>query len=580
MLRSRLIANALVLFGATLLAGCGGGSDEPSRTQVQGASETLRHAAVATDGDGGANGALRRVTTYGPVLGAADAQSGTYQWLGLPYAKPPTGALRWMPPAEPDSWTETRRAQSYGPSCAQTGRYFSPAPDNAPFGMSVRDGFGKLVGSEDCLTLNVWRPATDAANLPVIVFIHGGSNISGYSADPIYQGGTLATKARAVVVTINYRLGMFGWLDMAQLKTGDALVDSGNFATLDHVQALKYVRANIAAFGGNPGNVTVMGESAGAVNTWALLVSPLARGLFHKAVAMSGGVQTADPITAKAYSAALLQALLIADGKAGNDLTAWLYLLTQSKAQLAAYLRSKTTQELIQAEQAAGLSGRSPAVFADGVVLPLSPLGAILTGQYNHVPMLAGNTREEGKLFGGLVGAYKPDDYDRFTLQYNFDPDAAPTRTEGDLLNPLFLPVNQPVTGWNTVSALLGNAVFTTAAIESLGALSLQQPAQTWYYRFDWNQEPEPFNTVYGACHAMDLPFAFGNFGRSVFSFAFSTANKSGRVGLSDAMMLSLGAFAATGNPQHPGLGANWPNWPARMVFDASAAQPRIGVER
>ena len=574
MIRSRAVARALALFGAAVLAGCGGGGpgDPPTAQAANEASPPAHESALA------ASPALRRVTTYGPVLGAADAPSGTYAWRGLPYAQPPTGALRWMPPVEPQAWTETRPAQAYGPSCAQTGRFFSPAPGNAPFGLSVRDGFDKPVGAEDCLTLNVWRPAAEAGPLPVIVFLHGGSNISGYSADPIYEGSTLAARARAVVVTVNYRLGLFGWLDMGPLKTGDAVADSGNFATLDHLAALRWVRANIAAFGGDPGNVTLMGESAGAVDTWALLVSPLARGLFHKAVAMSGGLQTADAITPKAYAGALLKALLIADGKASNDVTAGLYVLSQGRQRVAAYLRSKTMQELIQAEQAAGLSGRSPAVFADGVVLPLNPLGAILSGQYNRVPMLAGNTKEEGKLFGGLVGAYQPNDYDRFTLQYHFDPDAAPTLAERDLLTPRFLPVDQPFTGWNTVSALLGTTVFTTGTIESMSALSWQQPTQTWYYRFDWNEEPAPFNTVYGASHAMDLPFAFGNFGRSALSFAFSTANRPGRLALSDAMMRSLGAFAATGHPQHAGLGSPWPNWPAKMVFDASATQARIGV--
>lgn len=569
MLESRSTVAALVFCGATLLSACGGGGEAsvPERSAQQAAKKQPLSA----------NDPLRRTTAYGPVLGSANAQTGTYEWLGLAYAKPPVGALRWMPPVAPDSWTETRKAQNFGASCAQTGRYFSPAPNNAAYGLSVRDGFDKLVGSEDCLTLNIWRPAGESGALPVMLFIHGGSNISGYAADPIYHGAALAARANAVVVTINYRLGLFGWLDMAQLKTGNALADSGNFATLDHLQALKYVRDNIASFGGDPGNVTVMGESAGAVNTWALMVSPMARGLMHKAVAMSGGLLTTDPISARTYASGLLHALLIADGKAFNDFTAELYLLTQTRQQVANYLRSKTAQELVQAERSLGKT--APAVFADGTVLPLSPIGAILLGQYNKVPMLAGNTREEGKLFGAAVGAFKPSEYDRFTMQYNFDPDAPPTLTEGDLLNPLYLPVDQPITGWNTVSSVLTHAVFTPAIIESMTALTLMQPGKTWYYRFDWNQEPAPFNTVYGAAHAMDLPFAFGNFGRSALSFAFSHANKPGREALSDAMMRSLGAFAATGNPEHPSLGTAWPNWPAKIKFDASTTQARIATE-
>lgn len=575
MLRSRWQALACVVLGAALLAACGGGNGNGPEDGARIASASSQVAGEGAEADR-RDARLRRVTAQGPVLGSEEPQTGTLRWLGLPYAKPPTGSLRWMPPVDPEAWRDTRDATAFGPSCAQTGRFFSPAPDNAAFGLSVRDGFGKLAGSEDCLTLNVWRPAGDSGPLPVIVFIHGGSNISGYSSDPIYLGGALAAKAKAVVVTINYRLGMFGWLDMSQLKTGEARADSGNFATLDHIQALKYLRANAAAFGGDPGNITLMGESAGSVNIWALLVSPLASGLFHKAVAMSGGVQAADGLTPKTYASALLHALLIADGKAFNDFTAELYLLGQTRQQVAAFLRSRTTQQLIQAEQTAGLSGKSPAVFTDGTVLPQSPIGAILLGRYNRVPMLAGNTRDEGKLFG----PFKPNEYDRFTMQYGFDPDGPPTLSESDLLSPLFLPVDKPITGWNTISSLATVAVFGKGIVESMSALSFQQPAQTWYYRFDWDEEPAPFDTVYGAAHAMDLPFAFGNFGRSALSFAFSKANEPGRLQLSDAMMTSIGAFAATGNPNNASLGTAWPNWPARMVFDASQTQARIAVER
>ena len=519
--------------------------------------------------------ALQRQTSYGTLLGAADASSGTLKWLGIPYAKPPVGPLRWMPPVAPDTWSGLRSAQAFGASCAQTGSVFSPAPGNAPYGLSVRDGFGKPVGSEDCLTLNIWRPANADANLPVVFFIHGGSNVSGYSADPIYDGAALAAREHVVVVTINYRLGMFGWLDMSQVKTGDPIGDSGNFGTLDQIQALRYVRANIAAFGGNPGNVTVMGQSAGAVDTWALIVSPLAGGLFHKAVPLSGGLQTSDAVLPKVYAAALLTKLLVTTGKAPNDFLAGLYLLSHGSQEIAAWLRGLSTQQLLQAEEAAGLF--APAVFADGRVLPSVPQLALAAGQYNHVPVLAGNTNEEAKLFG-LINAFKLGDYDRFTAQYRFDPNAPPTLTERDLLNAAYLPVDKPLLGWNAVSADFSNAVFTAGTSKAMGALAAQQPGQAWYYRFDWKQEPAPFDTVYGAAHAMDLPFVFGNFGPSSFSFSYSNANAPGRLALSGAMMDTLGAFAATGNPTSAAVGGSWPNWPAMVVFDASQAQANVHV--
>jgi para-nitrobenzyl esterase len=333
-----------LLATAMMLNACGGGDTASSNAAaLAGAPAPL---ALLTKGG---DDRLRRVTQYGPVLGLdQSASSGTLAWLGIPYAKPPVGELRWRPPAEPTPWTDVRSARAFGASCAQGGRMFSPSSTYGGYSLAVRDNLGKPVGSEDCLYLNIWRPAGSSGTLPVIVFIHGGSNVVGYTADPMYDGAALATKANAVVVTLNYRLGLLGWLSLPQLKTGDALTDSGNFGTLDQVQALKFVRNNISAFGGDAGNVTLMGESAGAVNVWALLVSPQAKGLMHKAVSMSGGLAVHSPSESEAYGRNMLQALVIADGKAADAASAQLYLATQSNEQIAAYLRSKNADDLLR----------------------------------------------------------------------------------------------------------------------------------------------------------------------------------------------------------------------------------------
>ncbi|RYF31504.1 MAG: hypothetical protein EOO23_02350 [Comamonadaceae bacterium] len=219
----RRVNFVVTLAGAAVLAGCGGGGTNgiapatvalelPTESgPVHGHSDPTPQ---TTDPTAPATVALERTTESGPVRGYRDPTTQTLAWLGLPYAKAPIGALRWKASVAPESWTAVRDASKFGPSCAQGGRYFSPAPGNAPFGLSVRDGFGKVVGSEDCLTLNVWRPAASEGRLPVLFFIHGGSNISGYSADPIYHGAQLAQQADAVVITVNYRLGLLGWLDM------------------------------------------------------------------------------------------------------------------------------------------------------------------------------------------------------------------------------------------------------------------------------------------------------------------------------------------------------------------------------
>lgn len=566
--RRRLFAltSTATLASLLLLTACGGGDSSDPVPQ---------------------DGPMVRLTSAGKIEGVDDsAQSGTYFWKGIPFAQPPVGDLRWAPPVDPQAWDGVLSTKSFGHSCAQGGRYFSPAPNDAPYGLAVRDGFGKPVGDEDCLTLNIWRPAGTDQQLPVIVFIYGGSNISGYSADPIYDGQALAKRANAVVVTLNYRVGMLGWLDLPQLKTGHAEADSGNFALLDQLQALKFVKANIDQFGGDAGNVTVMGQSAGAVNVWALLVSPLSTGLMHKAVPLSGGVANATRPVAQTYSKALLNAIVVADGKATSAAEAETWIATQTDAQIASYLRGLSADQLLTTMLANPQLGNSPAPIEDGSVVPVNSIAALAAGQHSQLPLLVGNTKDEGTLFASQFGAltgsgvsgFKPNDYERFTLQYQFNPDAPGSLSEADLISAPYLPVTAVPFGWNALSAFATNLIFTGPIVPQLNSLSAQQMAQTWYYRFDWNKAPAPFDTVYGATHALDLPFLLGNFGTSALSFAYGTANQPGREALSGAMMDSLAAFARTGNPNHAGLGVAWPNWPGKIVFDASLTQLQTSV--
>jgi len=566
------IARALAAAAAcAALVACGGGSSGSSG----GTTTPPPPPPVVQDGP------MVRPTTAGKIEGTDDsAATGTYSWKGVPFAQPPVGALRWAPPAELKPWDGVRAATQFGHGCAQGGRYFSPAPNDAPFGLAVREGFGKPVGDEDCLTLNIWRPASQDTKLPVIVFIYGGSNISGYAADPSYDGAQMAKRANAVVVTVNYRVGFLGWFDLPQLKTGDPKNDSGNFALLDQMQALKFVRDNIAGFGGDPGSVTVMGQSAGAVNTWALVTSPASAGLLHKAVAMSGGIAFSSRTAAQTYAKGLVNAIVIADGKATDATSANAWLAAQTNEQVATYLRGLPASKLLTVMLANPQLGNSPAPIEDGNVLPVNSRAAVAAGNFNKVPMIVGNTKDEGTLFAGLFGLYtgngsgfKLSDYDRFGLQYNFNPDAPASLTEGDLISPPYLPVTTPTTGWNAVSNLVTNSVFLTGLSTQIDSVAAQLPTKTWYYRFDWNKEPAPFNTVYGATHGMDTVFFFHNFGTNVFSFAYGAANKTGREALSDAMIGSLAAFARTGDPNHAGLGVTWPAWPRQIVFDASLTQ-------
>jgi para-nitrobenzyl esterase len=202
--------------------------------------------------------------------------------------------------------------------------------------------------------------------------------------------------------------------------------------------------------------------------------------------------------------------------------------------------------------------------------------------------VLASNTRDEGKLFPTLLAVFPPfftngrmvTDAQLFNIQFGYDPDATPQITIGEWIAPVYLPVDTPATGFNALTELYFNQLFFVASRDNvLDALKSQQ-ADVWYYRFDWDEEPAPFNDIYGAAHAFDLAFVFGNFGPSLFSnVANSTANEPGRLKLAQAMMASLGAFARRGDPNAPAaLGVTWPQWPAKLLFDATPTDSAISV--
>ena len=551
----------------------------------------------------GAQSPAERRTEFGIVVGTDDsATSGTYAWKGVPFAKPPVGVLRWKAPVDPEPWTAPRPAEQFGNACVQFGRIYGPGANNR-YDATIGTTLNQAVGSEDCLYLNIWRPATLHGGLPVIAFVHGGSNVSGYTADPVYDGGALAKSANAVVVTVNYRLGIFGFLNVPQLKTGDPVEDSGNFALLDILKALQFVNRNIARFGGNPANVTLMGQSAGAIDVYAMLTSPLVvhghPRPFHRAVPLSGGISLASNLppgriptlnpasVALAQGNALVVNQLIVDGLAADPASAQAYIASHTPAEIAQYLRSKSPASLLftllTRLAALGLAGSGP--IPEGTVLPTDPIAAMNAGDYLRVPVLAGNTRDEAKLFptfltllGGPSGRLVTD-AQLFSIQFNYDPDAAPQITIAQWIPAFYLPVTTPGTGFNARTDLLNTLFFIASRDNVLDALKRQQ-SDVWYYRFDWDEEPAPFNDIYGAAHAFDLAFVFGNFGPSLFSrIANSAANRPGRLELSEAMMQSLGAFARTGDPNTSKLGVTWPVWPAILKFDATPTDKVISVE-
>ncbi len=550
--------------------------------------------------------AAQRNTRHGPVVGIDNAEvDGTLEWKGIPFAKPPVGALRWHAPVDPEPWTAPRSAREFGPPAIQVGRHYGPGLNNR-HDRSIGAMLGKVSGDEDCLYLNIWAPAAARKPVPVIVYVHGGSNICGYTADPLYDGSTLARDADVVVVTVNYRLGIFGFLNLKALKDGaDPLGASGNFALLDIVKALEFVRDNIAEFGGDPGNVTLMGQSAGAVNVACLLTSPLcveaARPLFHRLVPISGGIaMRADlplarvpalhPATAHlAQGKALLVHSLVDDGVVPDAAAAKAWIGERDDAQVAAWLRGRPAASLLVTvlERLAplGMAGSGP--IPDGQVVPRHPIGAIRAGKYLKVPVLAGYTRDEGKLFAGALAASrllggvsgrKMDDAASFALQFDYDPDAPPRTRVEDWIPDCYLPVDTPRTGFDARTDKVGRFVFTANRDVLLDALRSQQDA-VWDYQFDWDEEPAPFDDIFGAAHGFDVAFLFGNFeGAFLSRIAHSRANRPGRLALSHAMMGSLAEFAWHGDPNHAALGTTWPAWPAILLFDADRDARRISV--
>src|SRR6185369_1045556 len=547
-----------------------------------------------------------RSTAYGQIDGVAEADGNTISWRGVRFAKPPVGTLRWQPPQAPDAWTDTRSAKDFADPCSQIGGLFGPPPKGKDYS-AVWETFYKQIGSEDCLYLNIWSPtgATDASKLPVIVYIHGGSNVVGSSFDAETVGGNLAKSANAVVVTIAYRLGLFGWFAHPAFNTGDPVHDSGDYALLDMIQSLKFVKDNIANFGGDAGNVTIMGQSAGSTNVNALIVSPLAAGLFHKAISLSGGLGGSSMTAAVNKANAIINALLIKDRLATDKASADAYRTAQSDEWIRHYLMTKTAADLygIQVDPTGGKWGTGSRTFepgsttatlwgtvapiADGTVLPTNATTAIRAGNFNKVPQLIGNTAEEGKLFSS---AFKIDDYTRVKwMNGTYLGTASGLQlqdiVDATIVSPLTVD-NYNIYTYNNANRVTPAPSITTAAFWALSNASntAYYPQVPLYaYDFKWNKEPAPWNDVYGAWHAEDLAFIFGNFTLNLEAFGWSDANKPGRVALSNAMQQSVAAFIRTGDPNNASLGVTWDPWtptaPRRLVFDASLDQATISEE-
>jgi len=507
----------------------------------------------------------QRTPPAGAVVGFK-GDYGSHVWRGIPYAEPPVGPLRWRAPKPLLAWEGTREALAPSVACPQLASPFAGI-DGEP---------GEVVGTEDCLVLNIFAPATAPdtgpsgdARLPVMVWLHGGGNVVGHAG--FYDGGALAEAHDVVVVTINYRLGPLGWLRHAALRDGDTTPEeqSGNFGVLDQIRALEWVRQSIAAFGGDPDNITIFGESAGARDVLALVGAPRAKGLFQRAIAQSGSLPTSSFAAAEnAVDAAepgdrnssheVLVRLMVADGSAADADAARARVAAMSPAELATYLRavrSKTLLEVYATEQLEGLID-VPQMFPDGVVLASDPLLDVFAtpGRHAGVPVMLGTNRDEMKLFMYV------------------DPHYVRTHLWG-LLTRARDPQQYAAISDHT------SAMWKAAgADEPAAALARGETPGVYVYRFDWDEEPtllgSDLSALLGAAHAFDIPFVFGHFdlgGRA--NAIFTDDNAGARAALARQMMSYWAAFAYDGAPARgrDGTLTEWGGGPRFMVFDTDA---------
>ena len=474
-----------------------------------------------------------------------DDQNGLFVFKGIPFAVPPVGARRWLPPEKPASWTGVRDARRFG----------AVAPQNklmlTALSAMVVDG----EQSEDCLTLNVWTPALDGKRRPVMVWIHGGAFTIGSGSQSLYDGSVLARRGDVVLATVNYRLGPLGYLRLADV-TGGKIPSSGSEGMLDQVAALEWVRDNIAEFGGDPGNVTIFGESAGGMSVGTLLAMPAARGLFHKAIPQSGACHTGAPVS---------RANRTADGvlsklRVRPDDAAAIRALTPAQLLTGTLLEDGVTPdpELGMAYQ--------PVI--DGTFVPRAAIEMVADGSASGVAVMVGSTLEEWKLFS-LMDPSLPK-LDRAGLGARMS--RRLTAEAADSLIDSYAKARaqrgETVTPAELFTAIETDRVFRIPGVR-LAQIQPRHDARVYSYLFTW---PSPaMGGALGSCHALELGFVFGTNqmpGMAAFAGTGPAAEK-----LATQMQDAWLAFARSGDPSNESTGS-WKPYDeahrATMIFGAT----------
>ena len=454
-------------------------------------------------------------TGYGPVVGFQEERVQIFR--GIPYAAAPIRNLRFRRAIPPKSWARPRPARIRSAACPQV----------LDLDDSAEDGDSNM--SEDCLTVNVWTPRADALRRPVMVFIHGGALEEGSAADSWYDGAVLADRGDVVVVTVQYRLGALGFLELGELG-GPAFAESGNMGVLDQIEALRWVQKNIGRFGGDSNNVTLFGESAGGVSIRALLALPEARDLFHKVIIESG------------------TGAFIKKARATQIARTFMEL---AKVRTVAELDRISMEDVMRAQSklfAQGYGSMPFGIVDDGVVFNRTPIQLISDDPRLSKPMLIGTNSEEMRYWSAMDAGdidTQAEEPLRQRLINMYGPDAR------DLI-PVYRSDSNAYQ--EAISTLLGDAIFRIPSIR-LAEINAKR-APTYMYLFTYRSQTKgPTGVEYGAMHGLEVAFVFHVDSAQAYTYV---GPKGSWAHLSDQMVQAWTRFARSGDPNGPLL----PFWP------------------